>query len=221
MNYNIIESGSKGNCIIIENILMLDCGVSYAKIKKYLKDIKLIFISHVHKDHINSTTIKSIRYNFPNVKFLCGSSYVVEKLVKDSYVPLRNIYVLKTNRWFDLGIMKVKLENLVHDTPNYLLKFEIKKKKGIYIVDTANVDGIKAKDYDLFLIESNYKKDILEFHIENCENQDELFYLNRVPKTHLSFESANSFLIENMKPNSQFEYIHKSQYNFEDSYGKI
>ena len=181
----------------------------------------MIFISHVHKDHINSTTIKSIRYNFPNVKFLCGSSYVVEKLVKDSYVPLRNIYVLKTNRWFDLGIMKVKLENLVHDTPNYLLKFEIKKKKGIYIVDTANVNGIKAKDYDLFLIESNYKKDILEFHIENCENQDELFYLNRVPRTHLSFESANSFLIENMKSSSQFEYIHKSQYNFEDNYGKI
>lgn len=47
MRYEIINSSSKGNCIIIEDFFMLDCGVSYSKIKKKLKDIKLIFISHV------------------------------------------------------------------------------------------------------------------------------------------------------------------------------
>ena len=108
------------------------------------------------------------------------------------------------------------MQELVHDTPNYLLKFEIKAKKGIYIVDTENVKEIKAKDYDLFLIESNYKEEILQNHIMNCENDDELFYLKRVPNTHLSFEQANGFLIENMKQESQFEYIHKSSYNFEE-----
>lgn len=48
MTYEIISSSSKANCIIIENILMLDCGVTYKKIKDKLKDIKLIFISHSH-----------------------------------------------------------------------------------------------------------------------------------------------------------------------------
>lgn len=48
MHYEILGSSSKGNCIIIENIITLDMGIAYSKIKNYLKNIKLIFISHVH-----------------------------------------------------------------------------------------------------------------------------------------------------------------------------
>ena len=48
MTYEIISSNSKGNCIIVENVLMLDIGVAYSKIKKNLKNIKLIFVSHSH-----------------------------------------------------------------------------------------------------------------------------------------------------------------------------
>lgn len=47
MKNNIIASGSSGNAIILENGICLDMGVSYKKIKPYLKDIKVIFISHL------------------------------------------------------------------------------------------------------------------------------------------------------------------------------
>lgn len=47
MRYNIVGTGSTGNCIIIEDILMLDCGLAYSKVKPYLDKIKVIFISHV------------------------------------------------------------------------------------------------------------------------------------------------------------------------------
>lgn len=216
MKYKIIGSSSKGNCIIVEDFLMLDCGVSYKKLENYLKKVKLIFISHVHKDHLLPATIKKITYEHPTIKFLCGSEVVVEKLVKDSYVPMRNIFILKPNVWFNLGALKVKLEQLEHDTPNYAIKFEIKGKKGIYIVDTANVDNIKAKDYDLFLIEANYDEQTLKEHIYRCENPDELYYLYRVPVTHLSYQDANSFLIENMSNTSEYCYIHKSSYNYKE-----
>lgn len=46
MRYDILDSGSKGNCIIVEDFLALDIGISYKKIFPYLKKIKLIFISH-------------------------------------------------------------------------------------------------------------------------------------------------------------------------------
>ena len=48
MHYEKLGSSSKGNSIIIENFLALDCGIAYSKIKSLLKNIKLIFISHVH-----------------------------------------------------------------------------------------------------------------------------------------------------------------------------
>lgn len=212
MKYNIIGSSSKGNAIVLEDVFLLDCGVSYTKLKPYLKDIKLIFVSHVHKDHLLPTTIKHIGYNYPTIKFLTGSEEVVKKLVECG-ADKKNIFILKPHKWFDIGIAKVKLEPLVHDTPNYALKLEYKDKKCIYIVDTASVENIKAKDYDLYLIESNYKRDILEEHLQNCEEEDRI-YLERVPNTHLSYEAANDFLINNMGSNSTFEYIHKSSYNF-------
>ncbi len=214
MNYNVIGSSSKGNCIIVEDVLMLDVGVSYSKIKKYLSKVKLIFISHSHQDHLLPSTIKKIAYNYPTIKFLTGSEIVVEKLVECG-VNKKNIYILKSSKKYDLGLLKVKLEELRHDTPNYALKCEINSKKMIYIVDTTNVDNIIAKDYDLYLIENNYQESLLQEHINNCEDKNMLYYLNRVPKTHLSSEQANSFLIENMGNNSVYEYIHQSDYNYE------
>ena len=213
MKYEIIGSSSKGNCIVVEDILMLDCGVSYTKIKPYLKKVKLIFISHGHKDHLLPSTIKKIAYNKPTMKFLTGSVDVIE-LLKEYGVNGKNIYYIAHQKWYDLGLMKARLELLNHDVWNYALRWEYNGKLGIYIVDTASVENIKAKNYDLYLIEANYKEEILQKHIKEC-TQEELVYLQRVPYTHLSYEKANTFLIENMGANSEFQYIHESTYNFE------
>lgn len=215
MNYNIISSSSKGNCIIVEDILMLDVGVSYKKIKEYIKKVKLIFISHSHQDHLNKKTVEKIKYLFPTIKFLTGSIDVVLKL-KEIGVNYKNIYILDYGKKWDLGLLKVKLEQLYHDTPNYALKWELNGKKGIYVVDTERIDHIEAKNYDLYLIENNYQEKLLEEHIKNCEDENMLYYLTRVPKTHLSSEQANSFLIENMGENSRYEYIHQSNYNYKE-----
>ena len=168
--------------------------------------------------------MQQISYNYPTIKFLTGSEEVVKKLV-DCNVNIKNIYILPSKRdysyfdsyntkWYDLGLLKVQLQGLYHDTPNYALKWELNGKKGIYIVDTSSVDHIKAKNYDLYLIENNYQEELLKKHIEECEDENMLYYLKRVPNTHLSSEQANSFLIENMGENSRFEYIHQSNYNF-------
>lgn len=218
MKYNIIGSSSKGNAIIVEDKILLDCGISYTKLKSYLKDIKLIFISHVHKDHLLPTTIKHIAYNYPTIKYLTGSEEVVKKLVECG-VKKKNIYVLKPSKWYDLGLIKTKLEPLVHDTPNYALLFEYKSKKCVYAVDTNEISHIQAKNYDLFLIESNYNEELLEKHIRECidnnDNEDKLYYLNRVKSTHLSYTKCTDFLLENMGENSEFVRIHKSSYNYE------
>lgn len=213
MKYEIIGSSSKGNCIVVEDVLMLDCGVSYAKIKPYLKNAKLIFISHIHKDHLLPSTIQKIAYNKPTMKFVTGSKQVVRKL-DEIGVNRNNIIYLYNYSWFDLGIVKLKLEPMRHDAENYGLHFKKNSKKGLYIVDTANIDNVNARHYDLYLIEANYKEEVLERHKKEC-TQEELVYLNRVPQTHLSWEQANTFLIENMGENSEYQYIHESSYNFE------
>lgn len=214
MKYEIIGSSSKGNAIVVEDFMLLDCGVSYSKLKPYLNKIKLIFISHVHKDHFNTRTINQIIYNYPNIAFVTCSVYVVKKLalLKANYTK---IFIPDIGKKYDLGGVIIKVERLYHDTPNYALKWEYDGKKGIYVVDTKRVDHINAKNYDLYLIESNYKTNILQRHIDECDDKNILQYLYRVPETHLSFENANDFLLNNMGKNSKYEYIHCSDYNYE------
>lgn len=217
VQYDVISSSSKGNCIIVEDILMLDVGVSYSKIKPYLKKIKLIFISHVHQDHLLPSTIKQLSYNYPTIKFITGSRQVTFKLVNND-VPKKNIFFMETNRWYCLGILDFRLEQLTHDVENYCIKvkFNTTNKKCIYIVDTNSVDNIEAKNYDLYLIESNYNEELLEQHIQECEDENKLYYLNRVKNTHLSSKKCTDFLLENMGGNSEYVRIHKSQYNYEE-----
>ena len=213
MKYEIINSGSDGNAIIINDFFLLDCGISYRRLKKYIRNIKVMFISHSHQDHLNTTTIKKIAYEKPTIKYVVGSIDLINKLLECD-VNSTNIYALNSNKWYDLGMIKIKLESIFHDVPNHLCKFQIKDKKGIYIIDCNSVDNVIAKDYDLYLIEANYMKDVLEQHKQELDANGEYDHLYRVENVHLSFEQANSFLIENMGSNSVYEYIHKSKYNF-------
>lgn len=150
---------------------------------------------------------------------MTGSEEVVKKLVECG-VNKKNIFILKEQKWFDLGLIQAKLDKLEHDTPNYALHFQYELKKGLYVVDTASVENIDAKDYNLYLVENNYQEEILEKHIQECmesnDNEDKLFYLNRVKSTHLSSSKCNDFLINNMGSDSNYEYIHKSNFNFKE-----
>lgn len=164
-------------------------------------------------DHLNKVTIKRIAYEKPTIKFVVGSKDLIDMLLECG-IKSSNIFPLVSNKWYELGIIKIKLERVEHDVPNHLCKFKIKDKKGIYIVDCNSVDNVAAKDYDLYLIEANYMEDVLEQHKKEIDENNNFDYLYRVEKVHLSLEQANSFLIENMGKNSVYDYIHKSKYNF-------
>ena len=58
MTYNIINSGSDGNCTIINDIIAIDLGVSYKKLAPYVKQLEIVFLTHVHQDHFNKKTIQ-------------------------------------------------------------------------------------------------------------------------------------------------------------------
>lgn len=47
LKYNILKSGSSGNCIIFNDYLAIDMGISYKQIKPYLKGLKVICLTHL------------------------------------------------------------------------------------------------------------------------------------------------------------------------------
>ena len=207
MNYNIISSGSQGNCLILNKFLVLDLGVPFKQIRPYYKDIKLVFISHGHSDHLNKTCVKMLARERPTVRF-CVGKWLVPTLLECG-VSNQNIDVIEAPKIYNYGIVRVSPIVLYHDIPNYGLRIFIGDKKAIYIVDTHTVDGIKAKNYNLYLIESNYDNDDLQQRIKEKTEAGQYCYELNVADRHLSNEQASEWLMQNMGQNSDYVFLHQ------------
>ena len=48
MTYEIIETGSTGNAVVINENIMIDCGVSWKKIQPHAKKLKQVLLTHKH-----------------------------------------------------------------------------------------------------------------------------------------------------------------------------
>ena len=94
MNYKILATGSTGNCIILEDEIVLDVGVSFKELKPYYKNLKAVFISHEHSDHFKKSTIKTLAKERPTLLFIVGE-FLVNKLVECGVKP-KNIIVIQT-----------------------------------------------------------------------------------------------------------------------------
>ena len=201
MNYKIINSGSDGNCTIVNNVIAIDCGVSYRKLKNYVNDLKIVLLTHIHTDHFNKSTIKKLANNRPTLRFGC-CEWLVNDLINCG-VDKRNIDVYEIGQKYDYSLFSIIPIILYHDVPQCGYRIFIDEKKLIYATDTKTLDGISAKDYDVYLVEGNYENN------EELHNRAYTYdYELRVKNTHLSKEYTTNWLLENMNDNSVYEFMH-------------
>ena len=209
MNYKIIASSSKGNALLIENKILIDCGVPFSKLKQYVNDLKIIFLTHIHSDHLNKTTIHKLSKERPTLKFIC-SSYVAPILIANCQVSKKNIIVLETNKTYDLGMFKCKMYDLYHDVPNVAYMIQYNGKKIFYATDTGRIDHIEEPNCDYVFLEANYESDeILDQQIQESEEKGEFTHLVRVKDTHLSQVQCMDWIYKNRGDNTEYVWVHQ------------
>ena len=196
MKYEIIQTGSTGNCTILENILALDMGVAFKKVAPCMRDLQLVFVSHEHGDHFKESTIRNLARSRPLLRF-CGGEFLVQKFL-DAGVSARNIDILEAGTTYDYGAFQVEPIALSHDVPNYGLRVFMKGQKAVYIVDTGHLEGIEAKGYDLYLVEANHTTAEIEERAAEKRAAGEYCYEIRAAENHLSYEQTIEWLTENM-----------------------
>lgn len=229
MTFDIISTGSKGNAVLINDSILIDCGVSFKKLKPVIADVKLILLTHIHSDHFNLTTLKRISEEKPLIRFACGK-WLIEPLLRIGIAPNR-IDVLEPNLQYGYQISGtytvVSPVRLVHDVENVGYRifsnsellppakaaspsdvFPIPNEKLLYITDTATLGGITAKDYDLYLIEANYDNEEIEQRIAEKLKNGQYAYEIKNKHRHLSKEQADDFIYANAGPNSRYVYLH-------------
>ena len=99
MNYKIISSCSTGNAVIIKDIILLDCGVTFKKLEKYYKKLKIVLLTHIHTDHFKKATIRRLAQERPTLRFAC-CEWLLESLLECG-VNRKNIDVLEIGIKYD------------------------------------------------------------------------------------------------------------------------
>lgn len=200
MDHKIISTGSKGNCVIIENI-MIDCGVPFKNIKEHLYGVSTLLLTHIHSDHIKEGTLKAIVIMFPHIKIY--GNYEVCQVYGEYPISCVNENV----PFEDDGITFVPFK-AIHDVVTYGYTWEWNGESVIYVTDTSDLRNAPVQTYDHFFIESNHS----EKKIENMKFDTRFGYnVYAGAKRHLSTEKAKLFFYMNRRSAaSTFVELHQS-----------
>lgn len=205
-DYKIISTGSQGNAVVLENTVLIDCGVSFKAIRPVIPPLKLVLLTHIHSDHFNRTTIRTLARERPALRFGCGPWLV--KPLADCGVSKSNIDVLEPGYKYSYGICSISPVRLVHSVPNYGYRLFFPQYKVFYATDTANLNGIHARDYDLYMVEANYTQDEIRERIALKKEAGEFSYELQAMENHLSKEQCDDFIYRNIGRNGTYVYLH-------------
>lgn len=206
MNYNIISTGSQGNAVVVDDIILIDCGVSFKALKDVYKELQIVLLTHIHADHFKRSTIKRLAKERPALRFGC-CEWLANELV-EAGVSWRNIDVFEIGKVYDYEVFKVSPVKLYHNIPNCGYRIFSNGEKAIYATDTGHLQGITAKGYDLYMIEANYTDDDLQERVNAKLEAGEYCYELNVANRHLSHEQASEWLMDNIGEKSEYVFLH-------------
>lgn len=201
LEYEIIESGSRGNAVFVEDMLF-DVGVGFGKLKERLYSTKYIFITHIHSDHLRLSTARKIQKQFPRIQWI-GNWEVAEEIPLD--------YMVGDATKIQLKDREIESFPCVHDvvTHGFVVKFD--GLSMIYATDTAGLEYAPKGPFDYLFIESNH----CEEKVERVRGQARSLYdydAYAGAKRHLSTQKSKAFYYMYRKgPESEWIELHKSK----------
>lgn len=202
----VISSGSEGNAVIYNNAIMVDCGVTLKSLEAVKRSLKIVLLTHKHSDHLKIRTLQRLQAERPTLRVACGD-FLLEELP-----CIKNIDVLQVGKIYDYGAFKVSPVKLYHDVPNFGWRIFLPNGQKIFhATDTAHLDGITAKGYDLYAIEHNYCEEYIQQAIEEARANGEYTHAYGNINTHLSIQQARAFIETNRKESSEVLELHKSR----------
>ena len=212
MTCNIISTGSKGNAVVINDHILIDCGVPFKALEPVKKDLRLVLLTHIHGDHLNPRTVRALSKERPALRWGC-CEWMVKPLL-DAGVDKRQIDVLDPAiPAFEMygNLCSIRPVMLTHNVPNCGYHILSNGERLFYATDTGTLDGIEARCYDLYMVEANHTRADLEARMEAKRAAGEFSYEWAAAQNHLSKEQAEEWLYQQMGPNSRYVFLHQHQ----------
>lgn len=206
VEYEVIATGSSGNAVVLNRVVMVDCGVSFESIAPVFKRLQLVLLTHIHSDHFNKSTIRRLSFERPTLRFAC-CRWLVEPLLKAG-VAVKNVDVLEVGKWYDYRICSLSPVRLTHNVENCGYKLHFPTGKVFYATDTGSLAGIQAENYDLYMVEANHMEAEIQERIRGKQALGVFAYESQAAKNHLSKEKCDAFIYENIGAFGRYVYLH-------------
>lgn len=211
MKIQTLASGSKGNSYFIEGGLLLDCGISFKRIKDAIdiNKVKACLVTHEHGDHIKATK-QLLKNNIP-----CFMSKGTSEKVEAN----NNLKIITALQQFQIDDFTILPFDVQHDA-NEPLGFLIQKgnKKLLYATDTYYIEYL-FKDLTHILIECNYQIDLLNDNV--MRGIIHPARRKRTLSSHFELENVKQFFKANdLSKVEEIHLIHISEDNGNKEYFK-
>lgn len=219
---NVIATGSTGNAVTINEYLLVDCGVPFATLEPYYKKLRLVLLTHIHSDHFNPATIKRLHFLRPALRFAVPPwlsqpmhDLGVDHGIMDIVIPSAGRGMIYQN-----GLL-ICNQRIPHDTDNCCWHIQQNRERAFYATDCGTLDGIEARNYDLYMVEANYDEDELAEREARKLSAGEFSYESRAATSHLSTKQVREWLADNAEiGRSKVVYLHQ-HIEREESYGSL
>ena len=188
----------------------MDMGVPYKELKAVEKDIKLVLLTHIHSDHFNRATIRRLHERRPSVRFVC-CEWLRQPLL-DAGVAERVIDVVEPGEKWYYGVncgVRIRAERLFHNVPNCGYHLTFGRFKVFYATDAGTLEGVDAKDYDLYMVEANHTKADIERRFLDKQAMDAYAYEQSAAAYHLSQEQAEDWIYRNIGIHGRYVFLHQ------------
>lgn len=165
-----IASGSNGNCYYVGNdqdAILIDVGISCRELERRMKrmglrmeQVKAIFISHEHTDHIRGLTVVANKFQIP--VFMTEKTLAACRLA----IPSRLLYVLRPGYSVHVGDLEIEPFLKLHDAadPQSFIVRQHELTVGVF-TDIGAVDETLTHYFqqcDMVFLESNYDEHMLD-----------------------------------------------------------
>ena len=121
----------------------------------------------------------------------------------------RNVDVYEIGKVYDYKLFTISPIKLYHDVPNCGYRIIKDGFKIFHATDTAHLNGIEAKGYDIYAIEHNYNEDTVFDQIREKEQNGQFAYEKGAINSLLSVQKASDFIYRNRCERSSVVRLHE------------
>lgn len=216
----ILGTGSTGNAVLIDDTIMIDCGLGVNKLLPYLQNVRHLFITHRHSDHLNISVLKNIAKKVSKsiIRFglhVNSDCYNMIERKAPEIAEMIESERLTSHSLLDLKIdgveYKIETYPLYHDVENQGFVITKNGKTLIHATDTSTMKDAPNQQFDVILVEGNYDESKL---IEYLKSDDrEVRYRAARNLRHLSIQAHENFVKSHSHPDTISLMLHES-YDF-------